>query len=98
MCEDCLKQKISMPVMNQSWLRKFLCATSIKKGKHSLPDDVEIKKTYDDLYVQFIPSGKTAIEHFASRDKLSVCIDYAAVEMLTAITNNIKVQKCQTTK
>lgn len=86
-----------MPVMNQSWLRKFLCATSTKKGEHSLPDK-EIKKTYDDLYVQFIPSGKTAIEHFASRDKLSVCIDYAAVEMLTAITNNIKVQKCQTTK
>ena len=88
-----LEGKMPIPVMNKTWLRGFLCAVSTLKGKHSLPEDVEIKKTYNELYKP-LSGGREITEHFAARDNLSACIDYATREMLTAITNNIQVQRC----
>lgn len=88
-----LEGKQSIPNMDQSWVRKFIHATSTLNGRHSLPDDEEICKTFNELYLPLL-ENKIPTEHFASRDNLSDCVDYAAVEMVTAIKNNIQVQRC----
>jgi hypothetical protein len=62
-----LEGKRPIPVMNDTWLRKFLYAVSTLDGEHSLPDDVDIKQTYRELY-QPLLKDKAISEHFASRD------------------------------
>lgn len=87
-----LEGKQSIPNMDNSCVRKFIQATSTLHGTHSLPDDEEICKTFRDLYLPLLGNRKLA-EYFEPRDNLSDCIDYAAVEMLTSIKNNIQVQR-----
>ncbi len=88
-----LEGKQSIPNMDLSWVRKFIHVTSTLNGRHSLPEDEEIRKTFNELYLPLL-ENKIPTEHFASRDNLSESVDCAATEMVTAIKNNIQVWRC----
>jgi len=73
--------------MNSKWLRQFIYSVSTLKGKAAPPEEPLLQTTFDKFYVPLLNKDYTP----CSRDKLADCIDYAVIEMETAILNNIQV-------
>ena len=82
------KNNQSIPPLNRRYVRKFVDTISYKTNKQgrSVKQDEEIIKTKNDLYDKVRGPSKAQC-----RDYLKVPLDYALIEMETAITNNIKV-------